>query len=349
MSKTRFLRCSAIGALSLATAVAAFAGTFEENWDTPGQGGDGISSFTSGALFPDNDEAVVDGSRCQYSDPDNPVNPDRGALCRPWNGSDWHVHLPITGFGPKAFSGDGALHLGTHPGPDATWDSYTTAQLSVAVSPPIGISRTPRKESPKLSFWHIVALADDRTFTAVPVGSTADRAVVQAALADPQTGDVVGEWQTIEAFKNPYTSPNLTRISNCFFDPLDDGSTEDQVTGDTGDAFPEPRPVGPSSTCVPQLTWSSMGDWTSVNRRDTGKAKSKLGSLGSLGTGVWVQSKFDLGAYSGQTIRIRFLFSGMEVNGPDGGGWSDLLGNQLGNATRGWIIDDFRVTGTAER
>ena len=38
----------AIGALVLAAAAPAFAGKFEENRDTPGQGGDGIDSFTTG-------------------------------------------------------------------------------------------------------------------------------------------------------------------------------------------------------------------------------------------------------------------------------------------------------------
>ena len=89
-----------------------------------------------------------------------------------------------------------------------------------------------------------------------------------------------------------------------------------------------------------------MGDWTSTDKKDVGNATSGNGKLGNTGTGVWVQSRFDLSAFAGQTIRIRLLISGIEINGPSGLGWSDLFGNALGNATRGWLVDDFRVTGT---
>ena len=317
---------------------------FEENWDSVDQGGDGVDSFTSGPLFPINDAATVDGSRCQFNDP--AITGASETSCRPWNGSDWHVHGPA--LGAKSFSGDGALHMGTHPSPEPSFQaSYTTAQLSAAVSPPItlgGGRGRPSDETVELSFWHIAALVDDRS-AFLPQGTTVDRAVVQVASADPGTGAILSDWQTIEAFQNPYSNVLALEFSNCNFDPIDDGSLEDDVTSDPG-VFPE---LGPSSTCAPRKTYSAMGAWSSTNTADTGNAQSEFGELGNLGSGVWVQSRFDLAAFAGETVRIRLLMSGIEVFGPDGSQWGlffDVFTTPE-DFRRGWIIDDFRVTGTA--
>lgn len=329
----------AVGLLAMAGATA---GVFQENWDSVEQGGDGVDSFVSGPLFPINDAATVDGSRCQYNDP--AITGGSEFFCRPWYGSDWHVHGPS--LGARSFSGDGALHMGTHPlGEESfTLDSYTTAQLSAAVSPPITLG-SGNGDAPMLSFWHIVSLVDDRVFS-MPQGTTADRAVVQVALADPGTGEILTDWQTIEAFKNPYTHVGTTFFANCNFDPVDDGSVEDDVTSEP-DVFPA---LGPSSTCAPRKTFSSMGDWSSTDRKNTGNARSKVGKLGQLGGGVWVQSKFDLGAFAGETVRIRLLVSGMTVAGPFGAQWAFFFEFSAPppDFMRGWIVDDFRVTGTAD-
>jgi len=330
--------------VGLLGATVATAGVFQENWDSVAQGGDGVDSFTSGPLFPVNDSATVDGSRCQYNDPS--ITGESEFFCRPWNGSDWHIHGPS--LGGKSFSGDRALHMGTHPlGEESfTLDSYTTGQLSAAVSPPISLDSGP-SAAPKLSFWHIVSLVDDRGPIFLPPETTADRAVVQVAIADPGTGEILSDWQTIEAFKNPYTRVNATFFDNCNFDPVDDGSIEDDVTSDPG-VFPR---TGPSSTCAPRKTWSAMGDWSSTDRKDTRNAHSKVGKFGRSGSGVWVQSKFDLAEYAGETVRIRLLVSGISVGGPFfPPQWAFFFEftSPPPDLMRGWIIDDFRVTGTVD-
>lgn len=327
-------------------------GVFEEDWDSLGQGGDGVDSFSEAALFPGavpGTPSSAEGSRCQYNDPGNPDSVNFGdGSCTPWSGHDWHVHLPFNSPDPKSFSGDGSLHLGTHAAPDdASFDSYTSGQISAAVSPPIALSR----RAPKLSFWHILSLVDDRTFSAIPVGQTGDRAMVQIALSTA-AGSILSDWQTLQPTKNAYTGVSESVLIDCKFDPVDDGSTEDDLTTPPGQ-----QPFGPSSTCADspnnftatapgRKAWSALGDWTSTNRKDVGKATgTKAGRLGNMGSGVWVQARFDLSAFAGQTVRIRLLFSGLEEG--SGTRWSDIFGNGLGNGVRGWILDDFRVTGTA--
>ncbi|MFQ5768067.1 MAG: hypothetical protein ACE5ID_08810, partial [Acidobacteriota bacterium] len=334
---------------------------FTENWDSVQAGGDGLNSFTSGPVFPTNDASTVDGSRCQYHDPDGP-NPEGGgrdpSICRPWPGSDWHVMTPANAPVAKAFSGDGALLMGTHEvGQDASFDSYTSGQLSFAMSPVLNIGVS---GGSTLSFRHIVALADDRLFS-IPAGEAADRAVVQVAQADPFSGSIASAWETIPAFQNNYTNQGTDSFINCQFDPVDDFyDTFSAVPGadlflpqnidgvSTEDDYFDPndpeRRLGPSSTCFPQFVFAFMGDWTSNDPAKSGNA-FVLGSTGSRGGGIWVESRFNLDAYAGESIRVRLLFSGLELGGPTGARWVNLFGNQLGNATRGWVVDDFRVSG----
>ena len=185
------------------------AGVYEENWDSLGQGGDGVDSFSENALFPGAlpfTPSSAEGSRCQYNDPGNVDSFNFGdSSCTPWSGHDWHVHSPFNSPEPKSFSGDGALHLGTHTFPDdASFDSYTTGQISAAVSPPIALG--PR--DPKLSFWQILSLADDRTFSGIIPGTALDRAIVQIALSDA-AGSIVSDWRTIQPSKHAYTGVGL--------------------------------------------------------------------------------------------------------------------------------------------
>ncbi len=335
---------------------------FVENWDSIAEGGDDLNSFTFGPLFPINDPLEVDGSRCQFNDPSAP-NPNGGGraltFCVPWTGSDWHVEGAGVAPSPKAHSGDGAMHMGTHePGLDASFDTYTTAQVSEAQSPVLNIGLS---GGAFVEFWHIVALADDRTFN-VPSGESADRAVVQVAQVSPDTGDPVSAWQTIPAFQNNYANQGTGAFINCKFDPVDDfyDTFTDIPNADpllvynadgvsTEDDYFDPndpeRRLGPSSTCFPEFVFAYMGDdWTSNNPLNSGRAFVK-GETGDLGNGVWVKSVFSLDAFAGQTIRVRLLFSALELNGPSGNRWAEFFGNQLGNATRGWIVDDFVVSG----
>ena len=334
---------------------------FVENFDSPGQGGDGVNSFVASAFYPLNDAATVDGSRCQYHDPVGP-NPNGGGraitFCRPWSGHNWHVHLPANSPSAKAFSGDASLHMGTHEGgKDASFDSYTTAQLSQAMSPVFNIGLS---GGAAVSFRHIVSFADDRTFN-VPPGEAADRAIVQAAPADPVSGNILSSWVTLPAFQNNYANQGTDAFINCKFDPSDDlynaittlphpdiGAPRNTDNVSTEDDYFDPndpeRRLGPSSTCFPAFVFAHMGDYTSNDPFDSGRAFVQ-GSPGNTGSGIWVESKFSLDAFAGQSVRVRLVFSALELNGPTGNRWAQFFGNQLGNATRGWMVDDFTTSG----
>jgi len=130
------------------------------------------------------------------------------------------------------------------------------------------------------------------------------------------------------------------------WDSVDQGGDGvDSFTSDPGD-FPR---TGPSGTCALRKTYSDMGDWGSVDRKNTGNARSKVGKLGHFGSGVWVQSKFDLAAFAGETVRIRLLVSGISIVGASGEQWAFQFefSTPPPDFMRGWIVDNFRVTGTA--
>ncbi|MFQ5669161.1 MAG: S8 family serine peptidase [Acidobacteriota bacterium] len=337
---------------------------FVENWDSTSAGGDGVNSFTLNALFPNSAASAVDGSRCQYNDPAGP-NPNGGGrsitFCRPWTGHDWHVHTATEGPEGKAFSGNAALLMGFHePGASASFDTYTTAQLSAAMTPVLNVGLS---GGATVSFRQIVSLADDRVI-AVDPGQALDRAVVQVALADPLTGDVTDFWETLAAFQNNYANQGTDAFINCKYDPVDDfydtfaaipdadpfqlqnsdgASTED----DYFDPNDPDRRLGPSSTCFPEFVFSFMGDWSSTDPRNSGSAFVQ-GSPGALGNGIWVESRFNLDQFAGQSIRVRLLFSGIELNGPSGNRWAQFFGSSAGDTVRGWIVDDFRVTGLVD-
>lgn len=314
-----------------------------EDWDSVEEGGDGFNTFTSGAFYPNNAPGLVDGTRCQYSDPKNPDSASYGSpqgdptVCRPSEANDWHVHSAAQAPVPKTFSGDGALYMGTYQETVAGFlPTYNTAQLSYAASPVIAIGLA----GATLSFWHIVSLADDRFWNVSP-GTSADRAVVQVAIVDPDTGDVLEPWHTITAFENGYNNEAFNRYFNCSFDPTDDGSTEDDL-----DTLPgEYPPLGPSSTCAPGLSYSNVGHWTSTYPLDVGEVEGPEGRKGALGDGIWVRSSFDLRAYAGQSIRVRFVVSGLRIGEPQT--WMSLLYSAWGllhdERMAGWIIDDFQV------
>ena len=334
---------------------------FVENWDSVSEGGDGINSFTSGPLFPVNDALTVDGSRCQFNDPDGPNSNGGGrslAFCLPWQGSDWHQESALVAPSLKTFSGDGSLHMGTHEiDKDFSFDTYSTGQLSESLSPILNIGLS---GGSFVEFRHIVAMADDRTFN-VPSGEAADRGVVQVAQVDSVSGVVVSAWQTIPAFQNNYANQGTGAFINCKFDPVDDfydtftsipnadpGLLINSDGVSTEDDYFDPndpeRRLGPSSTCFPEFVFAFMGDWTSTKPINSGRAFVK-GETGAQGNGIWVKSIFSLDKFAGQSIRVRLLFSGLELNGPTGNRWAQFFGNQLGNGVRGWMVDDFVVKG----
>lgn len=317
---------------------------------------------------PDDPEgsSAVDGIRCQYNDPKGPSkHPRSEPACRPWNGSGWAAS------GNKAFSGtmalyngiDGDVELGIDNSFDANWlqtlESAFTGSMNVGVA-----------GNATLSVYHIVQSADDRTFN-VPAGNAVGRGWIEWAEVDA-TGKPINGWVKLNGFQNNYGNTGVTPFfGNCVFEHYDEfydasaalGTTPGFDPGATSgvgvaynsdnigseDDYFDPndpqRLFGASSSCFPAFVYSSLGDYTSTNIANAGKAFT-AGELGSLGNGVWVNSLFNLDTAGGKRIRIRFTFSDLEL--ALGFTWADFFGNSVGNGVRGWRMDDVAVSGLVD-
>jgi hypothetical protein len=308
----------------------------------------------------------TDGIRCQYNDPRGPSkHPRSEAQARPWDGSEWHAN------DTKAFSGslslygghDGAFDLGA----DNSYDSNAMNTMCAAFTNQVNIGVA---GNATMSIYHIIQMADDRTFN-VPAGNAVGRGIIEWAEVDV-TGVPISGWNKLNGFQNNYGNTGVLQFFvNTIFDSYDEfydaenalGATpgwnptaKNQVgvqynaddIGSEDDYFDPNDPqrlYGPSGSCFPQFTYASLGDWTSTNVKNSGKAFTD-GELGSVGTGVWVNSLFNLDAAGGKTIRVRFVLEDLDfiVGLP----WTAAFGNRLGNAFRGWRIDDIAMSGLVD-
>ncbi|MFQ5720672.1 MAG: hypothetical protein ACE5IK_14125 [Acidobacteriota bacterium] len=333
--------------------------------DTLGRGVlEGLSPGSLPGTFPDIPEgsSAVDGSRCQFNDPQGPNPTGRNeSQCREWDGSDWKVT------GSKAFTGARALRCGVFS--DVGLDTYHTNQLSAAFTPPIHVGFG---GGALLSIEQIVSLADDRTFF-IPPGGAADRAYVQVVEVDPDTGIPLRGWEKLTAFQNGYRNQGVGPFFiNCMFDPYDDlflrpginsgASGSGPATPGTVIIPPSPttenvsseddyfdpndpmRQFGPSSGCFPAFVFAAMGSYNGLDPADAGREEIP-GQPGETGAGTWVNSIFSLDAYAGRTIRIRFVLTGIAIS--PGASWASLFGNDL-TGVRGWNLDDVTVSGVTD-
>ena len=208
--------------------------------------------------------------------------------------------------------------------------------------------------SPALTFKHQVSLIDSRTVNA-PNGESADRGTIGLQLADPITGAPVGDWIKLDPIFNRYDQQGTDGYTNCLFDPIDDGNTEDDFF-DPADPL---RRLGPSSTCFPAFSFVYLGDTdNSFSPGNVGNASDPPGLCGGatgLGTtppecqgtglGTWVESRFGLERFRGRRMRARFLITGLKAGaGVDYETLFQPYNPDPGDD--GWFIDDFTVTGT---
>ena len=104
------------------------------------------------------------------------------------------------------------------------------------------------------------------------------------------SGAAVGNWIKLQPYLNVYDQQGVDNYFNCTFDPIDDGSTED----DFFDPTDPDRRLGPSSTCKPEFVFAYMGDtFSPFSEGALGNAEGP-GLKGSSGLGTWVESKFNL-------------------------------------------------------
>ena len=168
-------------------------------------------------------------------------------------------------------------------------------------------------------------------------GQTTDRGVVQVQLASDD-GSPVGNWIKLEPYRNVYDTQPQVGFYNCSFDPVDDGNTEDDFSDPTDPA----RIYGLSSTCFPEFVFSHLGSTLGeFSPENIGSAIDGPGLQGETGVGTWVESKFSLEAFRARRIRLRFLFTSMEVG--DTTEWEQVFPF---NHDEGWWIDDVTISNT---
>jgi len=325
-----------------------------------------------------------DGSRCQYNDPSTDGIAFRFGACWPGvsvphaNAFFWQVD------DGRSFSGLRSLYMGeeTAPGmfttPLANLEAIRTTEpinlgwgracSGTAGSPCVGDADCPPAErcfvvSPELTFKHQASLMDDRwqnTFG----HSSASSGVVQVQVVDA-LGEPEPPWQTIEPKVNRYDSFPMSFYFQCYFDPIDDGNTEDDFFGFYQDDPPigsiggrylsvgghyvthaDWEYLGPSSTCFPQRVFASAGD--SDDPFDPLNLNGPVqgpGLQGATGLGTWVEPVFSLDRFRGQSIRLRFLTSSFKMATGDET-WRPNLFSEEGPEDDGWWIDDVTITHT---
>jgi hypothetical protein len=312
---------------------------FAENLDAGIPGANNVQGLANG-----------DGWRCQYSNPDwpnsNSYGNEAGDDCYPGatlNGANtiyWSVDGIDTNSsdGGRSKTGDYSMYYGVYlTDPPNEFTTPLAAVESVATGTPINLG----VGTPELTFWHQVSLMDGR-FLNVPATRSADRGVVQYKTVNLAGADL-SEWIRLEPFQNSYSTQGYDFYFNCLFDPVDDGTDED----DFFDPEDPNRRLGPSSTCHPMFAWSCDGDTDeafSVENTCNAGTPPGPGDAGELGTGTWVQAKADLTELKGRRIKLRFLVAGLKATAELHDGQFDTL--NPGEEDNGWWIDDIRIDDT---
>jgi len=345
-------------ALLLATASPALAGTFFE----------GFEDGTLGAMEPMNIDADLfgleasDGYRCQYNDPDWVASNSYGLVTDCWVGATedqaeaffWHVVDGESGTEDgRSFSGQFSVWMGVFeapPGSGKPSQGKGNGEGPPEPEPPVLTAPTGTLEAlvtadplqigtgAELSFKHQVSLPDYRVVNTSAPGRSADGGVVQAQVVSPG-GQPLGPWTTLTAYQNAYDQQREDNYVNCFFDPVDDGNTED----DFYDPEDPMRRLGPSSLCYYEYVFACMGDTDEpYDAGNVCNGEEGSGLQGALGLGTWVESRFDLSQYADKYILIRFISSGIKVGTYET--YNDLFHWNPTPADDGWFVDDITVT-----
>jgi hypothetical protein len=310
-------------------------------------------SFAAENLDADLDTTeLADGHRCQYNDPDwiNSHNyglPEFNEPCHPGN-SPLHADMVFWGLsgpetsplGGRGFSGLHSLFFGLDLGPPDNWTTPVTTLEAASTIDPIHLGWD--GVAPVLSFVHQVSLVDSRAANLDP-GESYDRSVVMAQVADAD-GSSGGPWIKIEPHQNVYDQQNAPFIFNCAFDPIDDGTTEDDFFHPND---PD-RLFGPSSTCWPEYTYVHIGETSNAfDAANVGRADGP-GLDGVWGIGTWIESRFDLSRFRGRSVRVRYLFSAVQAGNAALTDWEKVFDLDDDPGDDGWWIDDVTIAGALE-
>jgi len=277
---------------------------------------------------------------------------------------DWHLHCPpgatncpnvesgacvggcsfnTPADGAKALNGPNSLHMGAHFDPSISLAGDTTHLRSLQgfVSAPLNLAVSPRPGDLQLSMFQIADLMDNNGVGPDNPGQCSDCGDVQIQVdQNPNPAvDNWGFWDKLVPFQNVYDhKPNALSAFGgsasyyCIFTPTD-----------TGTAPPAPRGVH-ETTCYPLGAWSHCGSARGTTSTNTFQCPGP-GVVDPTGTGVWVETRFDLASFVGQRVRLRWIGSTWEFDAFSssyyevGNGWSTTEQDD------GWWLDNISVTG----
>jgi hypothetical protein len=288
--------------------------------------------------------AAADGYRCQYHDPDW-IQSNSYGLTDCYLGATpaqaasffWAVHTTSAADNGRAFNGQNSLHMGILG--SVADDNTTPLAVLEAVQNTNPINLGWNGVSPDLTFKQQVSFIDGRALN-MPDLANSDRGVVSVQLAN-SVGTGVGNWIKLNAYANGYDTQNYDNYGGiCFFDPIDDGNTEDTFF-DPADPL---RRLGPSSTCFPAFAYSCIGNTFSAFSAGNICNSAGPGLQGSLGKGTWIESKFSLNDFRGRRIRLRFLNTAIKLSTV--ADWDTLFGTGPLFHDDGWWVDDVQITHT---
>jgi hypothetical protein len=282
---------------------------------------------------------------------------EEGCRIDPDNDMAWHLHCPTVAECPNgvdfvtpvdgnlAFSGANSLHWGHHlDNASVLADTTRFRQIAAFMTNPINLALFPEPGDLQLTFYHIADMMGETEMGNAQVGSAVDYGDVQIRIDEdplPNTPTVVNEswgfWDKLVPFQNVYDHFAMiwsTFSGNyCQFSPADTGA----------DAS---APRGTKETmCWPLGIWAECG-WPHDNTTVRGCDGPPLG--GATGNGTWIETKFDLSAFLGQRIQLRWITQSWEFDAVSssyqefGGTWLDL------ETDDGWWVDDITVTGAIE-
>ena len=268
---------------------------------------------------------------------------------------DWHIHCPVgqcdngnplfvtPADGAMAYRGNNSLHWGIHfDSASRSGDSTHVRALAAFMTAPVNLTLFPEVGDLELSFYHIIMTMGNEWNGLLFEGHAVDWGDVHVQVdqdADPAI-DEWGVWDKLVPFQNVYDHISYVWSSYgggfagyCTFTPPDAGT-----------APPAPRGFR-ELQCFPSGVWSHCG-----NARDTSGVFSceGPGSEGATGTGLWVQTKFNLASLVGQRIRIRWIAESWVFDSNTnsyfevGGTWSNIIHDD------GWWVDDIELTGAIQ-
>ncbi|HYV84301.1 MAG TPA: thrombospondin type 3 repeat-containing protein [Patescibacteria group bacterium] len=253
--------------------------------------------------------------------------------------------------GRHSISGTQSLHMGAHFDPNDYTKGDTThfRSLQGFQSAPINMAINPGAIPATggmmtMSFYQIADFARDSgegnggVGGGKQAGQCFDCGDVQVQVdqnPDPNI-DNWGFWTKLVPFENVYDNKFVawSAFSSyyCIFTPTDAGT-----------APPNPRGFH-ETMCFAQGGWANCGAQNGTVTTNVHRCTGP-GVMDASGTGTWLNTKFNLTAYFGQRIRIRWIGSTWNFGSVRGSYYEIGAGFSDETFDDGWWIDDVILTG----